>query len=144
MVKRLEHAQECSGDEEDCELTTEEIYSGIDLFYSEGDEATEEERESYHDEDEARQALDEDPLSVEVRSDWHTPGGDSEETEYTILLCTGGPAVRIIGDLGPHNEPDSAKIEYQDWFTPWVEYTDSTTDEDNALLTYARHFYFGE
>ena len=142
MVKRLEHSSECDG--EHCELTDEEIYAGINLHYEEGDTATEEEREQYHNEDEARQAISEDPLSVEVRSDWHTPGGDSEATDYTILLCTGGPACRIIGELGEHQEPDTARIEYQDWFTPWETYHDTSKEEDEALLTYARQFYFNE
>jgi len=31
-----------------------------------------------------------------------------------ILLCTGGPVVRIVGDLSQHHEPDSARLEYQD------------------------------
>ena len=144
MVKRLEHTGKCNGGE-DCELTDQEIYEGINLCYQEGDKASEEDRESYHDEEQARQAIMEDPLSVEVRSDWHEPGGDISATEYTILLCTGGPAVRIIGDLGKFQQPETAKIEYQDWFTPWVAYYDETSsEEDDALLTYARQFYFGE
>src|SRR3989304_3914771 len=69
----------------------------------------------------AREAIEEDPLSVEVRSDWHEPGGDSDPGEYCILLCTGGPAVRIIGRLDTHSEPPSARLQYQDWGTPWIE-----------------------
>jgi len=89
--------------------------------------------------------IQEDPLSVEVRSDWHEPGdGNAKPTEYTVLLCTGGPAVRIIGKLGEHGQPETAKIEYQDWFTPWVRYANTSSEEDDALLTYARQFYYGE
>lgn len=141
MVKRLEHCQDCQG--EDCELTDREIYAGLDLFYKEGDIATEEEREQYHNEDEARQSISEDPLSVQVRSDWHTPGKEEAPAEYEILLCTGGPACRIVGQLGQHQEPETAVIEYQDWFTPWETYHNTTGDEDAALLTYAQQFYFG-
>ena len=90
----------------------------------------------------AREQIDEDPLSVEVRSEWVSPGGETELVEYRILLCTGGPAVRITGDLGRFNEPDSAQLEYQDWFTPWERYRETTDDEDAALLRYARQFYF--
>ena len=83
------------------------------------------------------------PLEVAIRTDWHSLDVDSTETEYKILLCTGGPVVRIIGELGEYNDPQTARIEYQDWGTPWTElYTDS--DEDAAMLTYARQFYFGE
>ncbi len=89
--------------------------------------------------------IQEDPLSVEVRSDWHSPGdGNNKPTEYTILLCTGGPAVRIIGKLDEYGQPETAELEYQDWFTPWERYRDTNSEEDEALLTYARHFYYGE
>ena len=91
----------------------------------------------------AREAITENALSVAVRSDWHSPGEENAELEYEILLCTGGPAVRIIGTLGSFGEPDDARIQYQDWFTEWESlYTDS--EEDEALLTYAQQFYFGE
>jgi len=136
MVQRLEHARECNGA---CELTDQAILDGLCLS---GTVATDEEREQYHDENEAREAMNEDPLSVEVRSDWHVPGRDEGATEYLILLCTGGPACRIIGDLDQHNEPETAKLQYQDWFTPWKDYTEQSNEE--ALLIYARCFYFGE
>lgn len=148
MVKRLEHVRTCSGGE-DCELTAEKIYAGINLYYSEADKlnntkATEEEREQYHDEEDATRSISEDPLSVEVRSDWHNPGAEEDKpTEYTILLCTGGPACRIIGELDEYGQPDTAQIEYQDWFTPWIRYGDTSNEDDEALLTYARQFYFG-
>ena len=150
MVKRLQHVRACDGDE-DCELTDQEILEGVDIFYEEGMTASEEDREQYHDEDAAREAIQEDPLSVQVRSEWHTPGQESEEGEYEILLCTGGPAVRIFGDLGRYSEPDGrysepddAQLEYQDWFTAWERYCDTSPEEDEALLYYARCFYFGK
>lgn len=92
----------------------------------------------------ATQAIYEDALSVETRSDWHNPHNDPEITEYRILLCTGGPAVQIVGDLNEHREPVNASIEYQDWFTPWTRLTGTTTEEDEALMEYVRQFYFGE
>jgi len=97
------------------------------------------------DEETARERIQEDPLSVEVRSDWHEPSSkDDKPTEYKILLCTGGPAVRIIGTLDEYGQPETAQIEYQDWFTPWVSYADTSSEEDDALLTYARQFYYRE
>jgi len=95
-------------------------------------------------EDSMREAITEDALSVEVRSDWHYPGSeDGKPTEFNILLCTGGPAVRIIGDLDQYMQPDSARIEYQDWGTPWTEYF--TADEDQeALDRFCGFFYFGD
>ena len=83
-----------------------------------------------------------DPLSIAVRSGWQPPGSSFEAEEYQILLCTGGPAVRIIGELGPYDVPENAEIEYQDWFTSWTPLGIYGDDED-AVLTYARQFYFG-
>ncbi len=94
------------------------------------------------DPDEIRDTILEDPLSVEVRSSWRSPGeccGTPEE--YTILLCTGGPAVRIIGKLSEHCEPRTATIQYQDWFTSW-ETLPVSGDEEDALIDYASMFCF--
>lgn len=93
--------------------------------------------------EEALERIREDALSVEVRSAWHEPGKDAESVEYCILLCTGGPAVRIIGALSVNDEPDSAQIQYQDWGTPWTEYR-LTSEEEQTVLSYARCFYYGE
>lgn len=150
VMKRLKHCDDCDGsDPEECGLTDQELVEGLEEYWKEGQVLTDEEREEYrtryHDRDQASESINEDPLSIEVRSDWHTPGdGNNDPSEYKILLCTGGPAVRIIGDLDEHGQPDSVRLEYQDWFTPWTDYTETTSEEDEALLTYAQHFYFGE
>ena len=92
------------------------------------------------------QTIHEDPLSVEVRGGWYTldhPENGAELAEYRILLCTGGPAVRIVGDLTEHGEPESARIEYQAWGTPWTDFP-IDNDQEEKLLTYCRQFYFGE
>lgn len=93
------------------------------------------------DRDEAEQRIQEDALSVEVRSNWHEVGGDNTPGEFNILLTTGGPAVRIIGDLDESFEPTSARLEVQDWGKPWTTYWRASED---TLLSYARCFYFGE
>lgn len=95
--------------------------------------------------EEAEQAIQDDPLEVVVRSGWITPNviGGRVRAEFKILLCTGGPAVQIIGELNEHCEPESARIEHQDWGTPWTEYR-LTADEQETLLEYCRQFYFGE
>src|SRR5690606_36741655 len=72
-----------------------------------------------------------------VRSGWTQPGAEMEAEEYRILLCTGGPAVQIVGDLNRYNEPESARLQYQDWFTPWTDYP-TTQKEDEAMMEYAR------
>lgn len=92
------------------------------------------------DEEDARQRIQEDPLSVEVRSDWASPGEELTAGEFQILLCTGGPAVRIMGELN-RGEPCRAWLEYQDWGTPWTQYFGARSE---TLCQYARHFFFGE
>ena len=89
----------------------------------------------------AQQAIHEDALSVQVRADWHDVGGSSEPTEFHILIATGSPAVRIIGTLD-REEPDTARLEFQDWGTPWTP-VPMTEEQAGAVLEYARAFYFG-
>jgi len=92
-----------------------------------------------------RTSIEEDPLSVEVRGDWHAPGGErAKPSEFMILLCTGGPAVRIRGGLDRYSEPEEPRIEYQDWFMPWRQLLGLTDKEHDALLDYCRQFYFGD
>lgn len=93
--------------------------------------------------DEVRETIQEDPLSIQVRSSWADVGQKLEASEFMILLCTGGPAVRIVGKLDEHNIPERAWIEYQDWGTPWTEYVPSMVYPDNEkLLVYCQQFYF--
>ena len=106
------------------------------------------------DEDEAaRQRIADHPLHVLVRSDWTQPGDPLEAAEFQILLCTGGPAVRIVGELDrgtpcsarleyqDWDTPCSARLEYQDWDTPWLSYSGALPA---VLCDYAANFYFGE
>ena len=161
LVMRLEHAN-AGHTIEDCVLVAEcpDCDDGMIKIVSDGEIVTEEcatcngtERtwdagdhdgltfDEYHDEDEASEAISADPLSVEVRSGWTTLGNDLEPEEYAILLCTGGPAVRIRGELDSDGNPCRAWIEYQDWGTPWREYHDG--HDAPALLAYAGHFLGG-
>jgi hypothetical protein len=97
--------------------------------------------------DVAREAIEQDALSVEVRSDWYSPGNvsDAKPSEYCILLCTGGPAVRIHGGLNRFCEPETATLEYQDWFVPWTQWLPGNSHNvESILLDYVRCFYFGE
>lgn len=93
--------------------------------------------------EDALQTILEDALSVEIRTEWYIPGNKPEPGEYTILLCTGGPACRIIGELNEYREPETARIEHQDWGTYWKEYIQDEEAQE-ILLKYARCFYFGE
>jgi hypothetical protein len=90
------------------------------------------------DRDDAEQRIHEDPLSLELRSDWVGSKADMEPAEYCLLLSTGGPATRIIGEVR-NGEAHRARLEVQDWGTPWTEHI-TTGDDHEALLTYARCF----
>jgi hypothetical protein len=97
------------------------------------------------DPEEALQRIHEDPLSVQVRSsDWHDPGADgTAPDEYMLLLCTGGPAVRVVGELNQYNEPTTATVQFQDWFEEWSD-LDITPEEEDDVIRYALQFWFGE
>jgi hypothetical protein len=119
LVKCLDHAQECA-----------DTTCGADCP---------------HDVDEAQEAIRDDALSVEVRTDWHGVGAveAAKPTHYRILLCWGGPAVQIVGTLDEYSLPDSARLQYQDWFTEWIDYP-LTEEDEQTLITYAQQFYFDE
>lgn len=95
----------------------------------------------------AREEIQDGPLSVQVRSGWYSPttinDHGQEPAEFEILLSTGGPALRIVGDLGEHCEPEKARLEWQDWFQPWTEH-ETTVEDDETILAYAACFWFGE
>ena len=87
-------------------------------------------------------------LCFTVRSDWTIPCEPLERDEFCLLLSTGGPACRILGNLTFYCEPDwragrRPEIEWQDWGTPWTELTSYVVNPD-ALLWFCGQFYFGE
>lgn len=95
--------------------------------------------------DAARQEVEEGPLSVTVRDGWRTPGAKPEgPEEYEILLSTGGPALRIYGQLVTFDQPgDDPRLQWQDWGVPWTDYP-LDGEEREAVATYARCFYFSD
>jgi hypothetical protein len=123
------------------EGTIEEL-AAWDSEYSEELQELDEAANGNESEDDARERIQEDALDVQVRSGWHSIGGDDTPSEFQILLCTGGPAVRIMGELNDFCEPSRAWIEAQDWGTPWFHCSGIIDQE--TLLTYCRQFYFGE
>jgi len=137
-VELLLEASIDSSDDESTETLREAVVENI------VDETiTPEDFDFEFDEDEARDTIQEDPLSILVRSDWYTLGEDKPEpAEFEILLCTGGPAVRIIGDLD-RGSPSRPRIQYQDWGTPWTEYF-ADSEQQEAMQTYCEQFYFGD
>lgn len=147
LMEWLEHANECQ-DYDACIWSNQQVAE-----YDAG-------KFGAHDPEQAQQAIHEHPLSVEVRGGWRMLNAPEGETpsEFRILLCTGKPAVRIIGELNEYGEPESARIEYQDWNTPWTEYSNALSiswsdgryhygidkaKPQNHLLRYSQQFYFG-
>lgn len=108
--------------------------------------------EDIGDEDARRQRILESVLSVEMRSGWYSlTDYKNRRAEFNILLSTGGPALRLIGELDDSGEPETARLEWQDWGTPWTvlgrsDYPATLASELIAeyLLDFARQFYFGE
>lgn len=95
------------------------------------------------DSDKAEQAIQENSLSVQVRSDWENPSQALTAAEFNILLMTGGPAVRIIGSLSEDGEAVKASVQHQHWGTYWKT-IGITNDQATKLVAYCNHFYFGE
>ena len=83
------------------------------------------------------QEIQEHPLEITYRSDWRPYGENLKPSEFNILLCTGGPAVRIIGEV----DLSDCHIEYQDWGTQWTEYRLDMADTE-ILLRYCQYFVF--
>lgn len=90
------------------------------------------------DEEAARERILEDPLSIRIFGE--RTDGEWEADRYELLLTTGGPAVRIVGDLRD-GEATSARLEVQDWWKPWSEYIPA---DHGTLMAYANCFCFGE
>lgn len=78
-------------------------------------------------------------LDIKLSGEW-APGGEPKADGFIILLTTGGPALRIVGELDQRGEPGSAHWEVQDWGLPWT----SVGVECNGLLDFCSLFYFGE
>jgi len=102
------------------------------------------EQANQHDEadpqDDALAAIRENIISVKVRGDWHAPGtAGGPQALYCVLLCTGGPACRIIGTLDDYQEPATARLQYPDRGNPWTDYL-LTRAEEKAVLTFTNCF----
>jgi hypothetical protein len=84
------------------------------------------------------------PLSVKVRTSWHDVGAEEKPDEFCILLSTGGPALRIAGNLDEYSEPYGECLQWQDWGTPWTTYYISSREERDALSSFVRSFCYGD
>ncbi len=151
-LAELRYAREALGDDwlsasqlrEDAE-SEKECARAIDMWEEEnGDELKELEEAAGEckDREDAEERIMEDPLEIKVRGDWRDQGFEDEgPVEFYILLTTGGPAVRIMGEL-QDGEPHRAYLQTQDWGTPWTDYYEEGAAE--VLMSYCRCFCFGE
>lgn len=141
---RIKELRQQAGETERKQMTTQETNHAIENatgWYQSIVEMLENLDKPDYKED-AQQEIQESVLSVEVRSDWHVPGkGEDKPTEYLILLTTGGPSLRITGDLNQYQEPETAKLQWQDWGTPWNTIWEDV--EEDVLLRFAQQFCFG-
>ena len=149
-MSTIEHEDRLADAKRQDQAQFDSIKDMIDILRT-AETSTRENQDAYHDVDEARERIQEDALSIEVRGGWHAPGAAREDTgpvEYKILLCTGGPACQIVGDLSEHGEPETARLQVQDWFQSWTDMRPlvgpDNYDSEPILLDYARCFYFGE
>ena len=96
----------------------------------------------YDQQDELRESILNNALSVEFRSGWYSsPEDEKKAEEFRILLAWGGPALKIIGDLDDYG-PVNPKLQYQDWGTPWTDF-EITENQQDALNWFCNCFYFG-
>ena len=74
--------------------------------------------------EEIEQEVQEAVLCVSIRSGWESLTSEYELTpsEFKIELSTGGPALRIVGNLNMNQQPKNPVMEHQDWGTPWIRY----------------------
>jgi hypothetical protein len=108
------------------------------------DEEVEIDGDTFKDATELTDWLQEGALSVEIRDGWYTSGDKSGgPEEFKILVSTGGPAFRIIGELDQYNQPSNVRAEHQDWGTPWIE-VELSNEEQEAVDWFAGLFYYGE
>ena len=76
----------------------------------------------YDAEEEAREAIFNDPLEIKVHQ------------QVITLLTTGGPAVRIVSDV-MDGELYNNRLQVQDWFTLWTDYPCDESVLDRYLET---------
>lgn len=140
----MKHAQECDGETESgkpCKRGSEtKTVTANGKKYKQNLHSN---PDAWHDEERARQAIEEGHYGVQVRGGWRDPGEtDNEAEEYYVTLGGGGPASRITGELD-RGQPTNARYEFQDWGKPWTEAI-TTPEQEETMLEWVGYLYFGE
>lgn len=144
-IRYMVAALECDYDRlADLRDMKDECDAGTSLTEDDADELAtlESDAGDCKDQDEARERIQEDPLSIEFRTGWMTGREVVEREDWAeakILLATGGPAVQIIVELND-GQPHRAYLQVQDWGTPWTDYYEEGIGE--LLMAYVNVFCF--
>lgn len=80
----------------------------------------------FADQDAVLERLQEMPLCLEKLITDHR----NEETQWEILLGTGGPATRVLVTTDYRGVVTEAEYQFQDWFQPWT----SAENQDEELV----------
>ena len=81
------------------------------------------------------------PLEVATRSQWANFQDEFESSDFKILLCTGGPAVRIFGSC-EGGYPSDIELQHQDWFTPWETVRGLSEIQREAMEWFCNFFVY--
>ena len=95
------------------------------------DKIMHEEREVFDPETDSHYSLTQ-PLSVD------------EVREFSVVICTGGPAVKIVAKYWTDSsEAFYVALQHQDWFEGWADY-DLNSKQQALVEEYVRHFVYIE
>ena len=93
------------------------------------------------DTDRINDLVSEQPVEVSTRSDWESNSEEYEASEFNILLCTGGPAVRIFGSC-EDGYAENIELQHQDWFTPWETVHSLSDNQKDAMEWFCNFFVY--
>ena len=63
---------------------------------------------------------------------------DRQPQRFWALIGTGGPAMRIVGEINRYGEPEECRLEVQDWGQPWTDFeTAAQVDLDSWAINVA-------
>ena len=61
-------------------------------------------------------------LELKFGAVWQAGETDRQPSRFWALIGTGGPAMRIVGEINQYGEPEDCRLEVQDWFQPWTDF----------------------
>lgn len=61
-------------------------------------------------------------LELKFGAVFHAGDTDRQPQRFWALIGTGGPAMRIVGEINQFGEPEECRLEVQDWGQPWTDF----------------------